>query len=162
MSYLTRRNAGLAALDPFRILDDLFTMEPFAVPRRSVSQASEPGFVPHFDVKETKDGYLFKADLPGVKEEELEITLTGNQLLVSGKREAETRDQSERYFAYERTFGSFARAFTLPEGVDGEHVHAQLTNGVLELLVPKTPAHQPKKISIKTMVDKVKGALHQS
>ena len=105
-------------------------------------------FVPAFEVKETKGAYVFRADLPGVEEKDLEVTLTGEQLVVSGKREAEARQEGERFFAYERSFGAFRRIFTLPEGVDGENVKAELRNGVLTLTVPKRPEVQPRQIKV--------------
>lgn len=107
-------------------------------------------FSPAFEVKETKEGYVFKADVPGMKSEDLEVHVTGNRLTVSGKREAEKQQQTDRYYAYERSFGSFSRAFTLPEGVDTNAVHADLRDGVLSLVVPKRPEVQPKKIAIAT------------
>ena len=105
-------------------------------------------FVPTFDVKETKDAYVFRADLPGVKEDDLEISLTGSRLAISGHREQESREQGETYYATERSYGAFSRAFTLPEGIDGENVSAELKNGVLHVNIPKKPEVQPKRISI--------------
>jgi HSP20 family protein len=106
-------------------------------------------FTPAFEVKETKDGYVFKADIPGVKEQDLEITLTGNRLTVSGKRDSETQTKEETYFTYERSYGTFVRSFTLPEGADGEHIRAEMKEGVLTIQFPKLPEMQPKKIAVK-------------
>ena len=105
-------------------------------------------FTPAFEVKETKDAYIFKADLPGVKEEDVEVTVTGNRIQVSGKREEEKQEENERFYAYERNYGSFSRSFTLPEGVDSENVDAGLTNGVLSLRIGKKPEIQPKRIQL--------------
>jgi HSP20 family protein len=105
-------------------------------------------FAPSFDVKETKEGYVFRADLPGVREEDLEISLTGNRLAISGHREQEKREQGETYYASERSYGAFSRAFTLPEGTDADNVKAELKNGVLQVIVPKKPEVQPRKITI--------------
>ena len=103
-----------------------------------------------FEVKETKEGYLFKADVPGIKDNDLTINLSGNRLTVSGKREEEKKQETETYFSFERSYGSFTRSFTLPEGIDGDKVHANLKDGVLSILVPKKPEAQPKKVAIKT------------
>jgi len=119
--------------------------------------AGAAGYLPAFDVKETKDSFIFKADLPGVEEKDIEITLTGDRLVVSGKRESEKREEHERYFAYERSFGSFSRAFTLPEGVDGENVQADLKGGVLTLRLPKKPEVQPRRITVGTGGEKKEG-----
>ena len=123
----------LLAWDPFR------EMSPFAFEERTEV------FSPAFDVKETKDAYLFKADLPGIQEKDLEVTMTGNRLSVSGKREEEKEDKQARYYSYERSYGSFTRSFTLPEGVDVENLRASLDQGVLTVTVPKRPEVQPKK-----------------
>jgi HSP20 family protein len=120
--------------DPFRDVEPTF--------------GGDQSFAPSFDVKETKDAYVFRADLPGVKQEDLEISLTGNRLSISGHREQEKREQNETYYATERSYGSFSRSFTLPDGTDGERVSADLRNGVLVLSVPKKPEVQPKKIAI--------------
>jgi HSP20 family protein len=106
-------------------------------------------FNPAFEVKETKDGYIFKADVPGVLERDLEITLQANRLTITGKRESEETKKDDTFYAYERTFGSFTRTFTLPEGADAEHVKAELKEGVLTLQIPKTEEAQPKKIAFK-------------
>jgi HSP20 family protein len=134
--------------DPFEVMQDLLRWEPFREISRGVFGEEAGTFLPAFDVKETKDAYVFKADLPGVKESDLEISLTGNRLTLSGRREEEKRDEGEQYFTLERRYGSFSRTFTLPEGVDIEHVRAELKGGVLNVVVPKKPEVQPKKIEI--------------
>jgi HSP20 family protein len=116
------------------------------------ARTAEATFHPSFEVFERKDGYVFKADLPGVKQDDLDITLTEKRLTITGKREAEERTQGDRYYAYERSYGSFTRTFTLPDGVDAEHVAADLKDGVLTLVIPKKPDIQPKKISVKANV----------
>ncbi|HEX7602997.1 MAG TPA: HSP20 family small heat-shock protein [Polyangiaceae bacterium] len=127
--------------DPFR------EMAPFAVPTPS-------GFVPSLEIKETADGFVFKADVPGVKESDLEVTTTGNRLSISGNREAESRKQTDTYYTYERSYGDFTRSFTLPEGADMSSVHAELKEGVLTVGIHKTAAAQPKKISVQTATKK--------
>ena len=153
MATLIRRNQNEVApssgtvWDPFRVMRDVLRWDPFR--ELEAAAAGDYGlFAPSFDVKENKDGYVFRADLPGVKEEDLEISLTGNRLAISGKREAEKREQGETYYATERSYGSFSRAFTLPDGTDGDNVKAELKNGVLQVTVPKKPEVQPRKITI--------------
>lgn len=131
--------------DPFEVMRDLIRWDPLAQVGPAVGRA----FVPSFDVKETQDAYVFSADLPGVKESDLELSLTGSRLTISGTREEEKRDQDERWFAYERSYGSFSRSFTLPEGVDADHVEAELKNGVLRVSIPKKPEMKPRKIELK-------------
>jgi HSP20 family protein len=142
-----------ARRDPVRMLRDLMTWDPFGEMTAFVPQVPA-GFVPSFEIKETKEAYLFKADVPGVKESDIDITVTGNRLTVAGKREAEKQEQTDTYYSYERTYGDFARSFTLPEGVDMNGVHADLKEGVLTLTIKKTPEAQPKKIALQSAAKK--------
>jgi HSP20 family protein len=135
-------------LDPFELMSDLMGWDPFRELVRS--RAGGETFAPSFDVKETGDAYLFRADLPGLKESDVDISLTGNRLIVSGRREEEAKREDERYFVYERSHGTFSRSFTLPEGVDADHVQAEMKDGVLTLVVPKKPEVQPKRISVRS------------
>ena len=153
MATLIRRNQNEVApssgtvWDPFRVMRDVLRWDPFR--ELEAAAAGDYGlFAPSFDVKENKEGYVFRADLPGVREDDLEISLTGNRLTISGKREQEKREQGETYYATERSYGSFSRAFTLPDGTDGDNVKAELKNGVLQVTVPKKPEVQPRKITI--------------
>ncbi len=137
--------------DPWRTMRSLLSWDPFremapfpAFEERTIA------FSPAFDIKETKEAYLFKADVPGIQDKDLEVTMTGNRLTVSGKRDEEKEEKSERYYAYERNYGSFSRSFTLPEGTDTENLRASLDAGVLTISVPKKPEVQPKRIAVKT------------
>jgi HSP20 family protein len=135
--------------EPFRLMRELMGWDPF----REMTPFVTPGagaFAPSFEVKETKDAYIFKADVPGVKESDLEVTVTGNRLTISGKREAEKEDQSDTYYTFERSYGEFTRSFTLPDGVDLNGVHAEQNQGVLTVSVRKTPEAQPKKIAVQS------------
>jgi HSP20 family protein len=139
--------------DPLRYMRDLVNWDPFREMSPYVPQAPT-GFIPSFDVKETKDGYLFRADVPGVKESDIEVTLTGNRLTVSGKREFEKHEQSDTFYMFERSYGDFTRSFTLPEGIDANAVSADLKDGVLTLSLKRMPELQPKKIVVKSAAQK--------
>lgn len=119
-------------------------------------------FIPDFEVRETPEAYVFKADLPGVSLDDLEITVTANRLLVSGKREAEKHDERDTFYAYERAYGSFARAFTLPDDADTANVRAEMNNGVLSLTIPKKAEQQPKKVEVKAGQPPKQGQAAQS
>jgi HSP20 family protein len=136
--------------DPFRVMDALLRLDPFQGGGFGglMGRGRDAGFMPQFDVKETKDGYLFRADLPGVDEGDLDISVTGNLLTVSGHREEERREENEQYYAMERSYGHFSRSFSLPDGADPENVKAELKDGVLTLHLPKKPEVQPRKISL--------------
>ncbi len=134
--------------DPVSWARDLMRWDPFRemLPNFTVPEMT---FNPAFEIKETKEGYSFKADLPGVFEKDIEINRTGTRLTISGKRESEHEDKGDTYYTCERTYGSFTRTFTLPDGIDGEHTRAELKDGVLTVLVPKLPEARPQKIAIK-------------
>jgi HSP20 family protein len=155
MANLIRRNqtqepaTSGGTWDPFRLMRDMLRWDPYR-DLEPVFGGSERVFSPTFEVTETKDAYVFRADLPGVKESDLDISLTGNRLTISGRREQERHEQGDTFYASERAYGSFTRAFTLPEGIDGDNVSADLKSGVLTLSVPKKPEVQPRKVSINT------------
>jgi HSP20 family protein len=86
-----RQEMTPTAWEPLRLMRDLLNWDPFGEMLPAVSRLESMTFAPRFEVKETKDAYVFKADLPGIEEKDLDITLTGNRLTVSGKREAEER-----------------------------------------------------------------------
>lgn len=124
-------------------------------PWRSLFDAMLPlgggqSFEPSFDVRETKDAYVIEADIPGVEEKDLEVTLTGNRLQIEGRRESQQEENSDegRWYCCERSYGSFMRAFTLPDGIDGDHASSDFKNGVLKIRVPKKPEAQPRRIAL--------------
>lgn len=135
-----------SAFEPFGLMRNFFRWDPY----RDFSFGAEPAstFMPSFDVKETPEAYVFTADMPGIKREDLDIELTGNRLTISGKREAEKSVQEAQYFSQERSYGTFTRTFALPEEVESSKVAAELKDGVLQLQVPKSPEVRPQKISI--------------
>jgi HSP20 family protein len=106
-----------------------------------------------FDVRETSDAFILQADMPGVVEKDIDISLANNRLTISGKRESEQEVKGETYYRSERTWGNFSRSFTLPTDVDANKVGAELKNGVLVISLPKTgesttrhiPVHAEKK-----------------
>lgn len=129
------------------MVQDLMRWDPFQelstlAPRRAA------GFVPAFDAKETKDAYVLKADLPGMTEENVELSLTGNHLTISGQRREEQRKEDDKLHTYECSFGAFTRSLALPQGVDLDHVEAELKNGVLSVRVPKKPELRPRRIPL--------------
>jgi HSP20 family protein len=138
--------AGGTTFDPFRLMRDMLRFDPFR--ELELGFLGERGFSPSFDVKETKDAYVFRADVPGLKEEDVQISLTGNRLTISGSREQERQNEGEQYYASEISYGSFTRSFTLPDGTDPDAVQADMKNGVLTVSIPKKPEVQPRKIPV--------------
>jgi HSP20 family protein len=139
------------AWEPFRAMRDLLRWDPFGEMLPSFNGRLEAvAFSPDFDVKETKESFIFTADMPGVKESDLEVRLTQNRLTIAGKRESEKVEKTDQFYAAERSYGSFTRAFTLPEGIASDKIQAELKGGVLTLAVPKRPEAQPKKIEVQS------------
>ena len=134
--------------NPVRLVENMLGWDPFTSLMPAVDAMAKGVFVPTIDVIETKDGYRFTADLPGIPEENLDISFTGNQLVISGKREAAELPEVERYHLYERAHGQFTRSFTLPDGADPTQVTANLKDGVLTLMVGKRPEVQPRRIPL--------------
>jgi HSP20 family protein len=129
--------------DPFRAFGDM-------LPRTALATREDlTTYVPSFDVKETPEIFEVRADMPGVQERDLEISLHGSHLTVSGKREEERRTDKDRMHLYERTYGAFTRSFALPEGIDEGKIFAELKQGVLTLQLPKRAQAQAKRIAVK-------------
>jgi HSP20 family protein len=141
----TNENGGRAlARDPYLLARELLGWDPFFSNSRQAS-----AFVFLFEVKETNDTFVLRADIPGVEEKDLDIAVHNGVLTVSGSRQAEERREGESFALYERQYGSFSRSFALPDMADGERIDAQLTNGVLTLSIAKKAEAKPRKIAIK-------------
>jgi HSP20 family protein len=105
-------------------------------------------WLPAMDVVESDDHFVLTADLPGLGEEDVNIEIEENVLTVSGERKAEHEDKREGFVRVERSYGSFRRSLTLPEGVDAEAVSANFDKGVLEIRIPKPEQRKPRKVEI--------------
>jgi HSP20 family protein len=112
------------------------------------SSSPSVSWVPRVDIHEEKDRFVVLADVPGVDPKDIDITAENGVLTVRGERRAEKRETENGYERVERVSGTFLRRFTLPEGANTESIKAKQTNGVLEVTIPKTPAVQPRRISI--------------
>jgi HSP20 family protein len=133
--------------DPWERMRELMRWDPFSEMGRGRSGSNEM-IAPAFDVRETEDAYLIEADLPGFDEDDVDVSVSGNRLTVSGKRENKSENKRESYYYSERSYGSFSRSFVLPDGTDSERIEADMKNGVLTLQVPKAAATQPRKIQL--------------
>jgi len=152
---LVRRDPSQLARDPFRSFGrDPFQMmrdmmrDPFRIFQTSPWFGDDDNLNPDFDVQETDDAFVFKADVPGIRNEDLDISLSGNLLQISGKREHEDEQGEGRYHTYERSYGSFTRSFTLPESADLDKVRSDMKDGELMLVVPKKPGSTPQRRKI--------------
>jgi HSP20 family protein len=105
-------------------------------------------WMPPVDVWETEEQLVLSFDLPGIPEDRIAVELEDNVLTVSGERERTTERSSERFYRFERRFGTFSRSVTLPQGVREDGIEAAYTDGVLEIRVPKPEEQKPKRIEI--------------
>jgi HSP20 family protein len=111
-------------------------------------------FVPALDLSETAEGYLVEAALPGLKPEDVEITVENNVLTIKGETRQEVDDKQRNFHRVERRFGAFQRTVGLPTTVKADAIQASLTNGVLRLEIPKAEEVKPRKISVNVGANK--------
>ncbi len=110
---------------------------------------STTSWEPLTDIIEDDKEFLVKAELPEVKKEDVKVTVENGILRISGERKMEKEEKDTKYHRIERSYGSFMRAFTLPEGADTGHVQADFKNGVLMVHLPKTEKAKTKAIEVK-------------
>jgi len=105
-------------------------------------------WMPAVDIKEEPNQFVIHADLPGVDLKDIEVTLENGVLTLKGQRASERKEETEQYRRVERVRGTFLRRFSLPDVADAEKVSAKCKDGVLEVIVPKREAAQPRRIAI--------------
>jgi HSP20 family protein len=119
---------------------------------RDMSEGDSPvttaNFVPAVDVYEDDKKVMLKLEVPGMEEKDLDVSVENHTLTVKGERKFEKEEKEENFHRIERRYGSFFRAFTLPNTVDTENVHASYNAGILKLELSKKPEAQPKQIKV--------------
>jgi len=105
-------------------------------------------WVPPVDICETEDSLVLKAELPGIKPDDVEIRVEDNTLYLKGERKFEKEVKDENFHQVERSYGSFSRSFSLPSSIDSDKVKAEYQNGILTLTMPKREEAKPKTIKI--------------
>ena len=103
---------------------------------------------PSVDIYENKDQIVLEAELPGMKQEDFELTVENNVITLRGERQFEKKEESDNYHRVERSYGSFTRSFTLPQTVSAEGATAEYTNGVLRVTLPKREETKARRIQI--------------
>jgi len=106
-------------------------------------------WLPPVDIEENGREYILKAELPGMKKEEVKLTVEGGTLSISGERKAEKEEKDKKYHRMERSYGAFQRSFTLPEGALAEKISAEFKDGVLLVHLPKDETAKPQAIEVK-------------
>ena len=134
--------------DPFRELQDIERRLGAVLSANKPVQKVET-FTPAVNEKVTSEGYFLEIDLPGVKKENIEISVNDGVLTISGERKLEKKEESENYTRIESFFGRFERAFKLPADADLENIEAKYEDGVLKIFIPRKQKAEGKKIEIK-------------
>ncbi len=137
--------------DPWNLLDQWHKELDNMFDRRSddTSRIEGSDWTPAVDIKEEADRYLLHADIPGVKADDIEVSMDKGVLTIKGERKHESTESKEGYKRVERTHGVFMRRFSLPDGVDGENISASSKDGVLEVVIPKSEPEKPRRIEVK-------------
>lgn len=145
-------DGGASSMTEFRNemnrLFDTFFREPFGSLSESFSSLGR--WAPTVDVAETEKCVTVRAELPGVDPTDLDITVTGDRLTISGEKKETSERKEKDYFHRESRYGSFSRTVQLPVGVDAQQVTADYDNGVLTITLQKSPEAVAKKIPVKT------------
>lgn len=146
---------SLIRWDPFRELveiqrnlDELFRRT-FPSLERSLPVTSYRGeWVPALDVVQKEGELLVRAELPGVDPEQVEVTVTGDQLTIKGERKEQVEVEKENWLRREFRYGAFERCLTLPPEADTDNIKATYRNGILEISIPYQPKGKPRKLTI--------------
>ena len=148
MNYLTTRRpmSNLFSLhnEMGRIFGDLFA------PHEGGTDTEESTWMPTVDISEMENGFEIRAELPGVSEDDVNVTVTDNVLTIKGEKRQEAETDGKNYHRVERRYGSFQRKFTLPSEVETDDIKAEFSDGVLTLSIPKPEAAKPAEIPITT------------
>ena len=135
------------AWNAFPMLDRLFDDVMNGVAGTALgTTGNQNAFSPAIDVRTSADEIVFVCDVPGLKHDDIEVTLESGTLSIKGQRKYEGGDKDQVWLG--RAYGAFERSFTLPDLVDGDHMTADLADGVLTIRVPKKPQAKPRRIQI--------------
>ena len=124
-------------------------LTPFDLRNMDWPEESLGQWTPSIDIKEEDTRYLVHADIPGVKAKDIDVSMENGVLTIKGKRESESKEEKENYLRVERSSGSFMRQITFPDTVEAEKIDAKCSEGVLEVILPKSGIVGAKKINVK-------------
>jgi HSP20 family protein len=149
-------NGDLARLrdEMDRTFDRFFT-DPFALGMIEPKALRAEGWLPAIDVSETDAEVTIRAEAPGIPAKDLDISVSGSTLTISGQKEESTEKKEENFYHCERRFGSFRRSIDLPETADADKVTAESDNGVVTIHIAKKPGAKPKQVEVKPAAKKV-------
>ncbi len=115
---------------------------------RGVFRGPGAGVYPLINLTENSENYFLRAELPGIKAKDIEISVTGDSISITGERKIPTEDESAKYHRKERESGKFNRIITLPGQINADKVKAKSVDGVLTITLPKAEEAKPKKITV--------------
>jgi HSP20 family protein len=128
------------------VLDEAFNAWPF---QSEENGALTSAWIPACDVFEDKDAVKIVAEVPGVRPEDVKLSLENNLLTIRGEKKQHAEEKSERVHRYERSYGTFERTFALPTTVDPERIVANYAHGILTVSIPKAERARPREIPVK-------------
>ncbi|MCC5794661.1 MAG: Hsp20/alpha crystallin family protein [Chromatiales bacterium] len=137
--------------DPMREIDQFFgRYSPFLHGRRAPDREGQGGmeWSPAADLSETGEAYIIKADLPGVKKEDIQVTLGDGMLMLSGERHEEKEEKEETRLRVERFFGSFSRSFGVPDDADLDGISAEQKDGSVTIRIPRRKTAAARRVQI--------------
>ena len=134
--------------DMDRFIEDALASWPFRATWRRLP-SEEMAWAPAMEVYEKDDNFVVRAELPGIRKDEIDISMTGDTLTIKGERKASEEVKDEQYHRCEVCYGSFSRSVVMPAAVDADKIEASYENGILEVQVPKAKEAKPTKIQIK-------------
>ena len=156
--------ANLARWDPFQDLlaiqdemNQLFGQATGQGGRTTGGEAGTRAWAPALDIAERNDAYVVTVEVPGIKPEQLDITLENGALTISGERRFETETKEQQFHRIERRYGAFRRSITLPNRVKADAIDASFEDGVLRVVVPKAEEAKPKRIEVRASRPSVEG-----
>ena len=150
-----QKERSLAVVKPARELkemgqyfEDVFGRPLLPALWSNIWGSEEKVWAPSIDVIEKDDKFLVKAELPGVEEEDINVSISGNMLTIEGEKQSESEGKTDGYHYSEASYGSFSRSITIPSTVDASKIQASCDKGILEITLPKMAEAKPKKIAV--------------
>ncbi len=144
---------AMTVWNPFREMEDIFSDMQRGLgrtlPRTAGGETATAVWAPTVDISETAKEYLVKAELPGVTREQIKVTVENGMLTLSGERKFEKEDKDQKHHRIERSYGSFARRFTLPEDVNTDGISADCKDGIVQIRLPKVEVKKRQSIDVK-------------
>lgn len=143
-----RRPGSFMDIDKWIDESFLRPLAPFGL-RRLVREAATEEVMPAIDIFEDNGNIVLKAELPGIKKEDIDVTLADGAITISGEKKKEEEVKQKDYYKWERSYGSFFRSFTLPAEVQADKITSVFKDGILEVKMPKSEAAKSKEIKVK-------------